>query len=402
MINWLKAKALSLLDNLDNLNDPFQEFTRPVIPYRHQETLACKAQWFEEDLSAFESNAKDILWYEIPLDDRLPMPVGDLAVWQGHAVAMSALKYHVTKVRTDFRDGWLDGMKNFFVEWPQGRRLVRWAGPPIVDDASNDTATGILVASAFTILFGPEDAKERARTLLYWLAEELRENEYALMGPNGKPTTYGVLIQGWRTDPLRLTLCLAIFRAAMFFLPTADFSRDFHQLFRTYRSLIPFAKVRLWWLNSYSDSHRAASHLAILHILYQTEETHEGLERLWRKERKTGNAWIGFLVMWALSRGDNSDVLNFKKLLHEFTFPLSNTKRDNTDNPLFKKVLWDGKYMAAQPIPVWMKASDEFRWCRNPYSLVSGTTPPSARHNGLGFLLPYWFGRALGHISVYE
>lgn len=423
MINFLKAKAFALVDKIDALAAGYEDFTRPPFP-KSTLSLHEKVALFETDL--FENMVSDDgrqVYYERPLNGS-HAPVGDLAIWQGYAVAYAALKYAVTKNPDDFPKAWLDGLHDLMVPHGDGFRLVRGyydenpedlmhrtsglsdSTPQRIyfDDASNDSATGILVGCYFASRLGPPAVRASAYALLKKLILELVANDYCLIGANGKPTTYGRLADGLKADGLRMSLLLAILAAGPYpILPNYEY------LLRKYRALIPYAKMRFWWINSWSDTHRAAVHLAILRKCSggAVPEALEGLRRLWALERKTGNTWIAYLSAWVLGDLSPHDAHNAKTLLHEFDVDAQkfNDRVDWTESgpwPGYRRIVRNGKWQASQPVPVHLKGSDDFRWSRNPYSLTSGTAPRSSRHGGLGFLLPYWFGRYLNFIDKDE
>lgn len=401
MLSFLKSKVLSWVDALDAINDPFLEFTRPACLKSVSQTLHEKAALFEEELPSFLSADGKSVYYEIPFDPKVPKPLGDFVLHQGLAIAYNAVRFAATGSFLGYHPEWLEGLARCLIPYGEGGvRLVRGItedGTIVYDDASNDTATGVLVGCGFTMQFGPPEAQKRASDILKSLAQSLLAHDYALIDAQGNPTTYGALIQGWKTDPLRASLCMAI-------LALTGYEDAYQSLVREYGDLIQFAKMRFWWVNSYSDTHRAAIHLALLGNRRSLGLATDGLKRLWAMEHKTGNAWIACLVAWSTRTLLEPDVAAFKKILSEFDPETQKTNawHDNTGSQPWvgaHKILWNGEYVVDQPVPVWMKGSDEFRWIRNPYTLTNGTNPASARHHGIGFLLPYWFGRYLGLLT---
>lgn len=419
-ISRLKALMFSVVDEIDSINDPFQEFDRPAI-LKYPETLRQKADKFEKDLIdnfIIVPRSGVVVNYCIPQDDRLPIPLGDQAIWHGMATAMQALKWHVTQSNEDRNRLFLfmDGQNNHFTSYTRLPNLAggnldrRWRlirgrsqYDEIADDASNDTATGILVGQTFAYLFGPKDIPAPVLAPLQKLADELLENNYALIGPDYlKPTTYGALIQGWKTDPLRLSLCIAVMAAAKTIYGDTKYHTAYADLMDEYRAILRYAKVRLWWIDNKNDTHRAAAHLAIISRLTGSNHARVGLERLWKMEHKSGNSWVYFLCKWGgafgLSIAHRDQAI---KTLSEFTLEDKqyDILRDYSEAVGVDRVLWNGKWMSRQPLPVWMQSADDFVWQRNRFKLSGGSNPPSSRYSGIDYLLAYWFGRALGCIG---
>jgi len=409
---WLKLPVLKLADYLTLHNDPFEEFTRPARP-KSPEPLAVKAQGFQKDLVENFRVYNGHLWtYRRPAKGPALWDVGDQAIWHGVFQSAFAFQFAVTQdpaVAVLLAAGVLGLQLHQTIHGEKSPRLVRgiYENGTWQDDASNDSATGHMAGIYFTWLHGPAELKPLCAQLMANLANELITHDYALVGPEGQPTTFGRLVSGAFTDPLRLTLCLAILRAAHRMTGDAQYYVHFRILFSQYRGLIPYAKVKaLWWEKNY-DTHRAALHLSILADLDPgaSELCRQGLERIWAFEHKTGNAWIAYLCGRHIRLSDEH-VAQTKKLLSEFAVEDRgpDTERKNSDRTDFRRVLWDGKYMAAQPLPPWQVGNNDFAWRCNLRTIDQyvGNHEASTLYSGGDFLCAYWLGRLTQRIAPFE
>lgn len=450
LLSTIKIGGIQLTDALNKLpvKDPFDEFTRPAVVKDpdNPETLLLKAAKFEKDLEMFFVN--DCIYsYGLPMPAGSPVDPGDQCIWHGVTTAMWAFKYSVTKDPLDLEKlrvcmKGLDMHQTVHGE-PQ-RRLIRGFRPPtenerngpeevmqgpqlfirrgdwwIEDMASNDSAGGHVLGIYFAWVYGDADIKKKAVILIKGIADELLNHDNALVLPSGGPTEFGALIQGWKTDPLRLALALTIYKMAGVMSGEAKYSDRYTSLVKTYRGdkLAAFAKVKLnlLSLDTTADSHRAAFCLSILGDLETNADWKgnylAGLQRTWDVVHKGMNVWIALLN----ARHNHLDaglVGNLKIILSEFTAEdkLRNVEQINSKDKAFwvlmgvKFVTVKGHLRATQPLPSWKMGSQDFFWQRNRNSVDDwiGSVEPSCLHNGVDFLLAYWLGRNLNLINGNE
>lgn len=447
LISRLKAAAIRAADTVNALHDPFQEFTRTAVP-KYPQTLSEKAQKFEDDfllrfmLDHPLSNQGVIGNYRIPLPIGSPLDLGDQALWHGIYMAMFAFKYAALNRSRDPKImigspeeqnaslqvmKMISGCKSHQYAHGEGKaRLIRGVDETgrWQDDASNDTATGHMAGLYYAWEYGPSLVKPAAALYMENLAVELIDHEYALVKADGTPTTFGALDQGWKTDPLRLTLLLAILRATHKMTGDSAFKTHYDELLKAYAPIVPYPKVKLLWMDNKNDTHRAAIHLSILARLEDDPNQRvpflQGLERLWSIERKSGNAWVGFLcAMHGVVPACDIDIC--KKVLSEFTTEdkqfnserINSTGEHATAAEVFciapgqlsgvgvKKTLWNNEWVTAQPLPRWMCSAQDFFWQRSLYTIDKAGGPDSI-YNGGDFLAAYWLGRLLEKIKDTE
>lgn len=410
MITAIKVKACQAIDWLDARRDPFQEFTRPA-EFRGTPApkLSVLAQQYEEHLlSRFLILGGRIVNYRIPLDPTIPLDLGDQAIWHGIATAMMSFKYMVTKdpAAAKLVSDWVDGL----VAQQPGGRLVRgindWPDT-IQDDASNDQATGHLAGLYFAWRCGPPEVASTARVAIMAWAAHIIAHGYALVGPDGKPTTYGALDRGWLTDPLRASLLIAIMVAAWKMTGMSAFADAYWKMMKLYGALLPYAKMRLWKFDTTYDTHRAALHLAIITDAYGGSEAHAGLQRIWRMQHKTGNAWVWGLCHLKKGVVEDADMIGLaecKKALSEFEFgDMTNSEHINSTDPtfIFDRMSWKGEPCSLQPMPRWRCVAQDFIWQRSLYAMDKHG-PADSRYSGLGFLAAYWLLRTMGAVGPEE
>jgi hypothetical protein len=283
--------------------------------------------------------------------------------------------------------------------------------------ASNDSAGGHVLGIYFAWLYGDMDIKRKATVLIKGLADELLNHNNALVLPSGGPTEFGALIQGWKTDPLRLALALTIYKVAAQLSGETKYSNRYTELVKSYRGddLAALAKVKLFTLDTTADSHRAAFCLSILADLESRAEWRGdyigGLQRTWDIVHKGMNVWIAFLNARHNHLGTNL-VENLKIILSEFTAEdkLRNVEQINSKDASFwqgvgvKFVTVKGHLRATQPLPAWKMGSQDFFWQRNRNSVDDwqGSVEPSRLHNGVDYLVAYWLGRNLNLLNGQE
>jgi hypothetical protein len=401
MLNWFKVNGIRTAEKITDLNNPFKPFTRAAAP-KYPELLSVKAQRFEDDLRSYQL-ANGVISYNL----RSPLDLGDQALWHGVYTAGLAVKRSVDGQTTDMLDS---AYKAFTVLFRNGK-LIRGVDPlnsaTFADDASNDSVTGMLAGMYFAWKYG------NVITLpaLQLLVDEVADNKFAIVNQDGTPTTYGQLENGWKTDPLRVTLAMALFAFAERIIPTPKSNYAWNFLVDHYAPLIPYAKARLMWLDTIYDTHRAALHLTILADL--TRDTNkkvyalciEGMSRLIAMTKDQANAWVLFLCARHIQL-DPAVVQNAKIMLSEMTFEDKGAPVEvvlSTD-PTIDKSVWNGEWVSRQPLPIWKRAPQDFIWQRSLYSLDgnAGNHDPTRIYNGGDYLCAYWLGRSLALIGNKE
>lgn len=310
--------------------------------------------------------------------DPMPEDSGDEALFQGLYVGMLALK------GSPLLDEAVEQLGNLFVDG----RLLRGhrKDGSINDTASNDQATGMLFGLYCLSLKSHPAAKELITT---WANRIVKDN-YALCDLDGRPTKYGALEQGIKTDPLRMTLLLAILALAEKY--QLKFKWHYDELYRKYRPLLKYPKVKLLWWDTDYDTHRAAIHL---HVLYKGTFNpiyRKGMERLVRITRKENNAWANILCSVATPGNVNWSILT--------TFDQTRLEgvKERGVPANTELVKWGNETRSRSTLPIYARGSQEFFWQRNMFSVMEwhGTTVPYIFHTGLDWLLAYWLGKHEG------
>lgn len=408
MLNWfanyLKVGGIRVADLLNRLFDPYEEFTRPVNP-KYEETLKEKARKFELDMRDFFWSEKSVYLYTLPGNS------GDQCLWHGMYAAMWSLKYAVTKdvALVSTLEACSDGLWAHQSPRLYTPRLIRgWRlDGSYEDEVSNDQASGHLLGIYFLWRYGPVDVREDAQALAASLANELIAHNNCLVNEDGSPTKHGRLENGLKTDPLNLTLALAIYRVAYRLTRQPLYKQRYDELVKKYRPMIPYANARLLWWEKTHHAHRAAIHYSILCDLEDEHDLHrlymKGLLRTWSMERKSGNPWIYYLLR-RVCLYDPADLENAKKHLAEFTLEDKQYNVERVNSPSEETFKW-GKYLRVrQPLPRWKVGSQDFFWQRHLYSADdwAGNLKGDIRHNGGDFLVAYWGLRSLRLITGVE
>lgn len=407
--NMFKVSVFWSTDIINHVWSPFDSFTRPLV-LKRTELLSDKANQFETALSKC---FHDDLVYDSTLTNGVLFDdVGDEALWHGLAVAMWGIKYSVTKDSNDLEQihkGMVGLDLHQTAHGEPVRRLIRGVQDPLnpktsfIDDVSNDGATGHILGIYYAWKYGDAAIKQQAVVLARGIADEILNNNYCLIGPTGVSTTYGKLISGLLTNPMALTLCLAILKVASVITTDPKYDVAYNDVLDTYGSakLYNYPKVSFLSFNNWNDDHRAAIHLSILADF--DDRFTAGLKRLWKLNKDSGNAWIAYLCGMHFSI-PTSDLTACMTRLNEFYVEdETNAQKINSTNPLvaglgikLKKYapLWfmKGNTIASQPLPLWWTGSQDFRWQRCPYSVDDwiGNTTPNQMFFGVDFLIVYW------------
>lgn len=374
LINLIKVGAIWLTDLLNRL--------RPFKEKRFTDTADLRdlEERYSKDI---ETNFKNGGWflYQKPA----PEDSGDEALFQGLYLGMRVLK------GANIDREW-DAFQSLF----QGEHkdiLIRGftADLKMNDTTSNDSATGAL----FALYCLWQHRGTMANDLIGRWAQRICESNYALTDLNNVRTKYGQLEDGWKTDPLRITLLLAILALAA--KVDRNYLDIYDAIYEKYREILPYPKVRLLWLDTDYDTHRAAIHLHILWQLTHDTVYRDGLRRLHRITKPETNAWVQVLCSPVLEPEElNLTILN---TFNPWFRDRGNIATKNSGTVL--SVKWGSKTLAQQPLPVWRRGSQDFFWQRNMFSLDEwpGVVTPWAHHSHLDFLLVYWMGKRLGLTS---
>jgi hypothetical protein len=240
--------------------------------------------------------------------------------------------------------------------------------------------------------WGTPDVRSKAGALLRVWVNNLRAHSWALVDLQGLPTTYGALEDGIKTDPLRMTLLLAILSVAMAYDPS--FNEDYADLYNLYRPILSYPKVKLLWWDTDYDTHRAAIHLHVLYWMTKDEVYAKGLRRIWRIVEKTQNAWVYTLCASAL---ESPDGLLIRRVLSTFDFNRRQQGTVQSLNPDVPSVKWGSNIRATYALPFYKRGSQEFFWQRCMLSKDEwvGNTWGGVYHSGLDFLICGWLANRL-------
>lgn len=361
VINLIKVGAIWLCDLINKCWDPFEQATLPTVTVdlpTLEEKLFAHLQTNHVALGGFG--------YQLPMPD----DAGDYALFQGLYLAILSLKKADTTAA-------FSALKELFINGTLIRG-VRKDGT-LNDTTSNDSGTGVL--------FGLWAIKDTV--LIKQWAQKICDAGYALTDLNGVPTQYGQLEQGWKTDPLRITLLLAILALA-----GRDFEPHYEKLYAKYRLLLRYPKVKLLWWDTDYDTHRAAIHLRILWDLTRDTVYQDGLRRIHRISRKSNNAWVEALCAPVLERSD----VNLSML---YTFTYEDRIKgaiQSINSGTVESVKWGDNVRAKQTLPMNKRGSQEFFWQRCMFSLDEwvGLTEAYVHHSGLDYLICYWLAKWQG------
>lgn len=403
ILSHLKAAAIHFANWLTLKLEPYQNFTRMTDP-RDVSTLRERAERFDQDLHArFTIRGGTIINYRIPLPVGSPLDLGDQAIWHGIYTAAEAFAFALGNRDSGILAACLQGLED---QQPNGI-LIRGIDEDGRKqfDASNDSATGHLAGLYFSWKYGTQAHAAAASRIMNAWAHQIVDHDYALINPDGKPTPFGPLAQGWKTDPLRASLLMAILSAAYRMTGELLFYSRFRDVAYRFDPMIPFAKARLFTLDTHYDTHRAAIHLSILGDLDPKDQrSRYGLDKLAELARKQGNVWVLALAGRVLGfhPADRSLAL---KVLSEITpeDKAYNVTRQLSLNPMIAKKWYGGQWVGYQPPAKWRKTARDFVWQDHPYSLDgrgNAGDPPDSMLNGGDFLAAYRLCRLEGVLNA--
>lgn len=434
MIDSLKASMLWLSDRLHF--DPYEDFNRPFFPADPIKSLYAICTEAEDDLKAFEILGGRIVVNRLPRDGSID--TGDQATWHGIYTAMAAWRYsvkpneatglqlmklveglrlHQPKIGRDpLTDDAYDGILCRGVKQNgTGGSIIQW-------DASNDSACGHLAGLWWAWKEGRGLVSRMTSNLIGAWATNIYQHDGALINPiTDKPTEFGKLENGILTDPLRVTLLMAIYGAAYRMTGNNALFRGLGQeCAERHHALIPYGKVRWWKFDNHNDLHRAAIQLRIMFEsgIYNkwADEIIEGMKRLYAIGRRQENPWVCLLVMPCQTASGMDEFRAWVRgVLSEFSLSDKRWNKSVSNlNPANQKetmifmssskvwrspvVKFGGQLVSLQPLPFWTRGSQDFFWQRHPYSVVDwqGYGEGDTRHNMGDFLCAYWLARMVG------
>lgn len=367
LINVVKVAAIWLCDLINKIYDPFEQAKLPMVT---PDLVSLETQLFWHLQTTHVVDGQ--FMYQLPM----PQDSGDFALFQGLYLAMLAFRYADTTAAEA-------QLERLFINDTLIRGL-RQDGT-VNDTTSNDAATGVI--------FGLW-ASERTDLAARW-ARKICASGYALTNLKGEPTEFGALEQGWKTDPLRITLLLAILAVARLNDPALD--EPYFKLFNKYKLILAYPKVKLLWLDTDYDTHRAAIHLHVLYRVTGEEIYAKGLRRIHRIMRKSNNPWVEVLCAPAVPGND----VNLS-MLHTITY--QNRVRGVVQAPdpgPIETVKWGGHVRAKKTLPMENRGSQEFFPQRNMFSYKEweGVTEPYIWHSGLDVVICCGLARREGLIK---
>jgi hypothetical protein len=381
VVNWIKVGAICGTDLINKVYDPF-ELPPAYDPISYPATLE---PLFYADLEARFMQSSGEFFYQIPR----PTDAGDTALFQGLVTGMKILKGADVTKQVDF-------LKQLFLNGTLIRGYYAdQIGDPN-DTTSNDSATGMLFFFYVALRWGSDDVRGKAGALLRTWVNNLRAHAWALVNLHGNPTKYGQLEDGIKTDPLRMTLLLAILSVAMAYDPS--FNQDYADLYNRYRPILAYPKVKLLWWDTDYDTHRAAIHLHVLYWMTKDEVYARGLRRIWRIVEKTQNAWVYTLCASAMEKPDGSFI---RRALSTFDFNRRQLGTLESLNPDVPSVKWGSNVRCKYALPFYKRGSQEFFWQRSMFSKDEwvGNTWGGVYHSGLDFLICGWLANRLGYFQ---
>ena len=406
-VNYFKVGLVWVADGINWLVDPFQEFTRPD-ELKYPEKLSDKEAKFSTDMERFWWAARCVYLYTLPGNS------GDQCLHHGIYTAMMACKYAVLKDEITLAKlkNCALGLRMHQVPYSgDSIRLIRgWRTDGTYEDSvSNDQASGHILGIYFLWKYGDILSRNMARGLIVGLANELLSNQECLVNADGTPTTYGQLTNSYLTDPLNLTLCLAIYKLAYEMTTDVRYNVRYNDVLTMYEPIIPYANLKFLWWKQDSVAVRAAIHYTILCDLEKDHDIQRkylgGLLRTWKMERKVANPLVYFL-MRRICLNDPAYEDRVKRHLREMTLEdkYGNVERINSTRPGVESFTWGGHLRSPQPLPRWrMGAQDNFD-ARN-FSSVDdwiGNKTADTQYNGGDFLSAYWGLRSIGIIGSDE
>jgi hypothetical protein len=389
-INWLKVGVIWLCDLVNLLWDPFNDYVEEPMT----QDLGSLEALFAADIEARFVQPSGEFWYQIPR----PSDAGDTALFQGlftgyKIMSGGDITQQLSFIQTLFKNGVL--IRGYY---PNGEPN---------DTTSNDSATGLLFFFYTALRWGTPAVRSQAGALIRTWINSLMAHGGCLVDLNGQTTPYGALDNGVISDPLRVTLYLAILAVGMAYWNDAvEIYSEYARIYSTYRPMLAYPKVKfLWWDTDY-DTHRAAIHTHVAWWVTKDDIYKKALQRIWRISHKTNNAWVYTLCRDALDTRDDALV---GRMLGTFSFQKRQLGNIQSLNPTEPSVYWPPNMPAWAPslgqpqlkcryaLPIYKRGSQDFFWQRGSFSLNEwmGNVNADTYHSGLDILICGWLASRL-------
>lgn len=369
LISYVKVLIVIVCDLVSKYYNPFTRNSTTYIT----DLEVIEKRFMEHLLASLKPTG------EFKYEDPCPSDFGDGALWNGIYLATLALagKPVIPTLEMIKRCFFVNGI------------LIRGYDSNLEpnDTTSNDSATGMMFGLYCVMAYGDPAERWTATRLINSWVSNIVQSGLALTDLSGKPTKYGKLENSLLTDPLRLTLLLSLLRLSS--EPSSLVL--YNKLFKEYRPILKYPKVKLLWLDTDYDTHRAAIHLHVLCMLTGDRVYSEGLKRLWRISKETNNSWV-----YALCSPAVIDELGLNWL---YTFDAEKRLIGNIQSlhPDVEAIKWGKRIRAKQTLPLSERGSQDFFWQRNMFSKDEwiGYTEATTKHTGLDFLVCYWLAKRL-------
>ncbi|MGH7974825.1 MAG: hypothetical protein ACREBR_04820 [bacterium] len=378
--NPLKLVLIWLTDFINWCYSPFDLKQSYGLP---SQNLLQTGGLFAADLEARFVQPSGEFFYQLPR----PTDAGDTALFQGLATGMKILRGDDVSKQIAF-------IKTLF---PNNRLIRGYRNDGMINDTtSNDSASGMLFFLYCALFHGDPLTRIEAQKLLVAWVNQLKADNWALCDQAGNPTQYGQLDAGVLTDPLRITILLGLLALRMMVVRSPETMSDYTYIYNKYKLILAYPKVKLLWLDTKYDTHRAAISLHVLHAVTNDERFKNGLQRIWRITKKENNAWVYTLCYRGLSTNSENGIVN--TMLSTFDFAkrqLGNLQSLNDSEP---QVKWGSNIRCKYPLPLNKRGSQDFFWQRDMNSLDEwvGNTTADTYHSGLDFLLAYHLAQQQG------
>lgn len=286
-------------------------------------------------------------------------------------------------------------------EWhttPDGR--FEWKG-----DTSSDEIVGHFFAySVYYDLAAAPEEKPAIRAVVARIAAHILDHDRYLVGPSGKPTTWGKWSPayfadkralGWCDAPLNSLELLSFLKTAQHITGEQRFAAEYRKLIEEgYPRLAAEYRARKCELN-YSDEELAM--LSFYPLLEYEKDgalrrTYlEALEQWWENERREENPlWI---YMYSRAIGRPVDLEKAQRALARHPMDLIGWTVRNSHRRDIRMASYQDRFGQAESLD--LLPPDErpvMRWNANPFRIDGGNGGRS-EDDGAAFLLAYWLGR---------
>lgn len=416
--NLTYVGLVKFADLYTKLTDPFDDFKRQPMPSSLRSLEEKEDVFFTDLVSNFKAiDANGTIVWNYKRMENGHLDLGDQALWHGVTTYMLCMKYK-QRPTTGLTELIIKSARGMMlhqrVAWETRPRLVRGVsdsvGREFQDDASNDTLTGHVLGLYGLVRCGIPEAAAIGVQLARSMADSLIDHKMCLTNADGSPTKHGKLVNGLLADGLNLAVGLTVLKlASSTWYGRLDYYEEVYEsLVKKYKQRIPYGHVTLGsWGHDY-DAHRPAICYSILADLEKDHDINrlyiKGLMRSWKRERKSRNPWIYYLMrrVMLLDPTDLSGCLIRLAEMEPSQKAYVQQRINSTDEAFWKArgvrfFKRKGKIRSSQPLPLWKMGSQDFFWQRCQYSVDDwiGLTEGQFEHNGVDFLIAYWGFREL-------